>query len=91
MCVPSVVADDWIIKGCHIHVNGIELALHPNHTGGAVFSSVFSSPADTVQAAIHRKVFIEKFGNAISRADFIGVGGDGVNTTRAQVGGVRTA
>jgi hypothetical protein len=55
MCVPSVVADDWITKGCHIHVDGIELALHPDHLGRVVFSSVFSSSAvAAVKVAIHR-------------------------------------
>ena len=55
MCVPSVVADDWITKGCHIYVEGIELALRPDHLGGLVFRSVFSYPADAaIEAAIHR-------------------------------------
>jgi hypothetical protein len=55
MCVPSVVADDWISKGCHIHVDGIELAVRPDHLGGVVFFSVFSSPAvAAVETAIHR-------------------------------------
>jgi hypothetical protein len=55
MCVPSVVADDWITKGCHIHVDGIELAMRPNHLGGVVFASVFSSPSEAaVDAAIYR-------------------------------------
>jgi hypothetical protein len=36
-------------------MGGIELALHPNHLGDVVFSSVFSSPAeDAIQAAIQR-------------------------------------
>jgi hypothetical protein len=57
MCVPSVVADDWISKGCHIHVNGIELALHPNHLGRVVFASVFSSPGvAAVETAIQRAI-----------------------------------
>jgi hypothetical protein len=43
MCTPSVVADDWITKGCHIQVNGVELAVRPNHLGGIVFEPVFSS------------------------------------------------
>jgi hypothetical protein len=55
MCVPSVVADDWIGKGCHIHMDGVELALHPDHLGGVVFSSVFSYPAEAaVNTAIRR-------------------------------------
>lgn len=55
MCLPSVVADDWITKGCHIHVDGIELAMRPDHRGGVVFSSVFSWPdGSVVDAAIRR-------------------------------------
>jgi hypothetical protein len=55
MCVPSVVADDWIVKGCHIHVDGIELAVRPDHRGGVVFRSVFSKPGDAaIDAAKHR-------------------------------------
>jgi hypothetical protein len=53
MCVPSVVADDWITKGCHIEVDGIELALRPSHLGRVVFSSVFSSPDE---AAVERAI-----------------------------------
>lgn len=45
MCQPSVVAPDWIGKGCHIKVNGIELAVRPDHRGGVVFRSVFSRTA----------------------------------------------
>jgi hypothetical protein len=53
MCTPSVVADDWVTKGCHIKINGIELAVRPNHRGGIVFTPVFSSDvAADVQAAI---------------------------------------
>lgn len=24
MCRPSTVTDDWVVKGCHIHVDGVE-------------------------------------------------------------------
>lgn len=44
MCAPSVIADDWITKGCHIKVNGIELAVRPDHLGRVAFRSVFSAP-----------------------------------------------
>jgi hypothetical protein len=55
MCLASVVADDWITKGCHINVDGIELALRPDHNGGVVFRAVFSSPnTAAVNAAIRR-------------------------------------
>jgi len=43
MCQPSVVADDWVTKGCHIHVEGVELKVSPDHLGGVVFQPVFSS------------------------------------------------
>lgn len=55
MCLPSVVADDWITKGCHIRVDGIELAVRPDHRGGVVFRSIFSGPDEAaVNAAIRR-------------------------------------
>jgi hypothetical protein len=57
MCDPSVVADDWITKGFHLKINGVELALRPDHLGGVVFRSVFTSEApyairDAIRAAI---------------------------------------
>jgi hypothetical protein len=53
MCSPSVVADDWIVKGCHIEVNGVELAVRPDHRGTVVFRPVFSSvPSQVVDRAI---------------------------------------
>jgi len=53
MCRPSIVADDWVVKGCHIHVDGAELAVRPDHTGGIVFRPVFSNtPKAAVDAAI---------------------------------------
>jgi hypothetical protein len=43
MCQPSTVTDDWVTKGCHIHVNGVELNIFTNHLGEIHFRSVFSS------------------------------------------------
>lgn len=55
MCVPSVVADDWITKGCHIRVDGIEIAVRPNHVGQVIFIPVFSGQGrDIVDAAVRR-------------------------------------
>lgn len=42
----SPIAEDWVDKGCHIHVDSIELAVHPDHLGGVVFRKVFSSTSD---------------------------------------------
>jgi RHS repeat-associated protein len=41
-CAISAIADDWAVKGAHIHVNGIELAVRPGMNGEIVFKSVFS-------------------------------------------------
>ena len=43
MCRISPVGDDWIVKGFHIHVHGIEIAMRPDHVGGIVFRKVFRS------------------------------------------------
>ena len=37
------VTDDWAVKGAHITVDGVELALRPNVNGGITFKPVFSS------------------------------------------------
>jgi hypothetical protein len=54
VCKPSVIADDWVTKGFHLHVGRIELAVRPGHKQGmVVFRSVFSSASDeAVEAAI---------------------------------------
>jgi hypothetical protein len=51
MCKPSIVADDWVKKGCHVHLDEIEVAVRPDHLGGIVFRRVFSSPSDDVMAS----------------------------------------
>src|SRR6266704_1987182 len=71
MCLPSAVADDWIIKGCHIHVTGIALALRPDHLGGVVFSSVFSSPAEALVEAAKRRAREECLPNDDERKRWI--------------------
>lgn len=53
MCEPSKVADDWVIKGCHIHVAGIELQMLTDHHGELFFRPVFSSsPTERVAVAL---------------------------------------
>jgi hypothetical protein len=42
-CDPSPLAEDWIKKGFHIRITGVELAVRPNHAEGVVFRSVFAS------------------------------------------------
>ncbi|WKN43207.1 RHS repeat-associated core domain-containing protein [Tunicatimonas pelagia] len=51
----SKVAPDWAVKGAHIHVDGIELAVKPGADGTIVFRSVFSSQnAASVERAINK-------------------------------------
>jgi len=57
MCEPSKVDDDWITKGCHIDINGVELAVYPDHLGGVGFRPVFSS---TSAKAAHQAIKIAK-------------------------------
>ncbi len=53
MCQPSVIADDWVVKGFHIHVGAIELVVRPDHTGRVVFRGFFSGDdPDDVDRAI---------------------------------------
>lgn len=43
MCEPSVIAPDWIVKGFHLKIGGVELAVRPDHKGEVMFQPVFSS------------------------------------------------
>jgi len=53
MCEPSKVTHDWVTKGCHIHINGVELNIYTNHLGEIDFQAVFSStPPEQVRQAI---------------------------------------
>lgn len=42
----SAITEDWVDKGCHVHINQIELAVRPDHLGSMVFRKVFSSTSD---------------------------------------------
>ena len=42
MCDASKVADDWVVKGCHVHIGRVELRVFPNHLGGVGFESFFA-------------------------------------------------
>src|SRR2546422_10379682 len=72
MCRPSTVTDDWVVKGCHVHVDGIELAVRPAHSptyrDGVVFKKVFQSTADDAFQAAGRKAREECLPNPIVRA-----------------------
>ena len=48
----SVVSDDWAMKGCHVHLGALEIAIRPTHLGDVVFRPVFASddPGDVRKA-----------------------------------------
>jgi hypothetical protein len=46
MCRISPISDDWVVKGCHLHVGKVEVVLRPDHLGGIVCRKVFSTTAD---------------------------------------------
>jgi hypothetical protein len=72
MCRPSTVTTDWVVKGCHIHVDGVELAVRPAHSptylDGVVFKKVFRSTSDEAFQAAARKAREECLPNPIVRA-----------------------
>jgi hypothetical protein len=41
VCQISKISADWITKGCHIHVQGVEMVLRPDHQGGILIKKVF--------------------------------------------------
>jgi len=53
ICRPSTIYDDWVLKGFHVHVEGIELAVRPGHKKGMiVLKRVFRSDSwDEIDAA----------------------------------------
>ncbi len=55
MCRVSTISDDWIVKGFHLHMEGVELVMRPDHLGTIVFKKVFrSTPNKDAEAAISR-------------------------------------
>ena len=72
MCRPSTVTDDWVVKGCHIHVDGVELAVRPAHRAdyldGFVFRKVFRSTSDAVFRAAERKARADCLTDPATRA-----------------------
>jgi hypothetical protein len=65
MCRISKVAPDWVTKGCHIHVAGIELALRPDQSGGIIFKKMFTATpeADADAAARQARAWLQEPAN----------------------------
>jgi hypothetical protein len=48
----ATIAPDYVEKGLHIHVHGVELKVLPGEGGTVVFKPVFSSQASIASPAI---------------------------------------
>ncbi len=91
----SPIADDWVTKGAHIKVDGVELKLVPSHNGEVIFKPVFSSdPPNKVQAAIQKAqaaladpAFRERLTKTVGRA--VGYLGKGTEMARSKSAEVR--
>lgn len=46
MCEPSPIFDDWVTKGFHIYVEGVELAVFSDHKGEVGFRPFFASTSE---------------------------------------------
>jgi hypothetical protein len=42
----SAISEDWVDKGCHIHIGKVELSIHPDTDNKVIFQRVFSSTSD---------------------------------------------
>ncbi|HEY0007346.1 MAG TPA: hypothetical protein VGB55_01370 [Tepidisphaeraceae bacterium] len=46
LCRPSALYEDWVVKGFHLYIKGVELAVRPGHKAGMiVFKRIFRSDA----------------------------------------------
>lgn len=53
MCEPSIVTDDWVTKGFHIHIDDVELRVFPIGDDRVGFAPFFgSTPQDKADAVI---------------------------------------
>src|SRR5438046_469476 len=50
MCQASKVTNDWVVKGCHIHIGAVELVVFPDHKGGVGFKPFFTVTAKNQKA-----------------------------------------
>jgi hypothetical protein len=55
-CRISTISEDWVTKGCHVHVGQVEIALRPDHELGIVCRAVYSKTPDSEVEAAGRVV-----------------------------------
>jgi hypothetical protein len=71
MCEPSKVTDDWVTKGCHIHINRVELNIYTDRFGEIRFRPVFSNTTSKQLAAALKIVREECLPDAATRQRWI--------------------
>lgn len=90
MCRPSTVTDDWVGKGCHIHIDGIELAVRPTHSltylDGIVFKKVFRFTTDKEFRAAAKKTREKCLADATVRAQWRCALARGIEFVRSYTG-----
>lgn len=59
-CRPSTVYDDWVYKGFHINVHGIELRVRPGHRRGMIVLKRFFCRDSWADVDAARRIAIEK-------------------------------
>ncbi len=42
----SAISEDWVDKGCHIHIGQVELAVRPHTENKVIFRKVFASTSE---------------------------------------------
>ncbi len=72
----SAISEDWVVKGCHIHIDAVELAVRPDQFGQLIFRKVFSSTSDAdfdiaariAMDLLRKPEFRDKLRDSVTRA-----------------------
>jgi hypothetical protein len=43
----SAISEDWVDKGCHIHIGQVQLAVRPDTNNKVIFRRVFTSTSES--------------------------------------------
>jgi hypothetical protein len=92
----SPISEDWVVKGCHIHINQVELAVRPDQFNKVVFRKVFSSTTDAdydvaslvALGLLADSAFRHKLRDSIERAmaHMMGITGFNMRQARGRLG-----
>lgn len=59
VCSPSTVYDDWVYKGFHINVEGVELRVRPGHRPGMIVFKRFFRRDSRADVDAARRIAIQ--------------------------------